>query len=205
MAGTDVTTLTIALAGMAGAIISPWFTQRGRRWEIREQGERQERERQQVHRDELHQHRRDLYAALNHSARIYRSCARDVALDIHRGDPVDATARAAIDSARDAYREHYAQAQMVLPQRILDVAEEVNRCLGHGYELVRRLIFASDPKIAVGPVLAWFRGPLSDATHLLQQALREDLGTGNPVPDLAQQLARLAEEREHHGAEAARD
>ena len=205
MSGTDLTALVVAVVGVAGTMGAPWLSQRAHRWEAREQAERDERAREQERRDQAFEHRRELYAALNSTARAYRSTARDMALSLRRGEPVDRQELAGIDRARDAYREQYAQAQMVLPQRTLEVVEEANRCLGHGYESVRRLALVRDPQDAADPALAWLRGPASDAVLLLRQALREDLGVIEPIADLEQQLAKLEDQRTLRGAEAVRD
>lgn len=206
MAGTDLMALVVAVVGVAGTMGAPWLSQRVHQGEAREQAERDEHAREWERRDRAFERRRDLYAALNSTARVYRSVTRDVALSLRRGESVVHGGLAGIDRAREAYRAQYAQAQMVLPQRALEVAEETIRCLGHGYELVRRLALASDPRQAAEPTLAWLRGLLSDAVLLLlRQALREDLGVIEPIYDLEDRLGKLADDRVVHGAEAARD
>lgn len=80
MASTDLTTLVVAIAGVAGTMGSPWLSQRARRAELREQADRESRVREEDRIDRAFEHKRTLYANLNRAARIYRSTARDVAL-----------------------------------------------------------------------------------------------------------------------------
>ncbi|MCX4673579.1 hypothetical protein OG453_44295 [Streptomyces sp. NBC_01381] len=205
MVDASVTALVVAIVGVAGTMGAPWLSQQAHRQDAKEQAERDRRIREEERCDQERKEKRDLYAALNSTARIYRSLERDVALLFQRGELVDQQVLASIDAAREAYRQQYAQAQMVLPQRPLQVIEEANRCLGHGYALVRHLALVDDPRRSADPALNWLRGPVSEAVLLLRDALREDLGVIDLIPNLGDRVAALAAARTSVGAESARD
>ena len=182
---TDFTALAVALVGVAGTMGAPWLTQRARHAESRDQAEREVRAREASWRDQLFEEKRALYAALNSVTRAYRSALRDCASMV----PPSGSAEA-LELARTAYREQFAQAEMVLPQRPFEVAVVTNEHLGYSYKLILNL-YAADPVQAVDEVLTLVRGPVAEAVELLRLALREDLGVIERVDDLGAQLAAL--------------
>lgn len=181
----DLTPLAVALVGVAGTMGAPWLTQRARRADARDQSERDERAREASRTDQLFEEKRALYAALNSVTRAYRSALRDCA----SVEPSHGSLEA-LEQSRMAYREQFAQAEMVLPPRPFEVAVVVNEHLGYGYKLIISR-FAGDPLEAVSEVLTLVRGPVAEAVELLRLALREDLGVVEPVADLEAQVAAL--------------
>ncbi|MER6677640.1 hypothetical protein [Streptomyces sp. NPDC000983] len=184
----------MALAGVGGTLGATMLAQRARRMEVAEQNRLAALERQQDREDQAAQTRRELYAALNAAASAYRTAGRDTVLALRRGETVAADA---LDASRQAYYDQYAQAQMVLGATALDVAGEVNQCLGAGYHLVRHLpldpsgaglLSRTDAQLVQAK--RWFAGPLSDAVHLLQEALRAELGV-NGAPTVEQFEAKV--------------
>ncbi|MFE2911903.1 hypothetical protein [Kitasatospora indigofera] len=202
LSGSDVTTLAVALVGVGGTIGATALAQRARRAEVAEQNRRAAREREQDREDRAVQTKSELYAALNATGRAYRSAGRDTVLALRRGEAVTADA---LDAARQAYYDQYAQAQMILGSTALAVAGEVNQCLGAGYHLIRNLppdASGAGPHLPGDAELVrakrWFAGPLSDAVHLLREALRAELGvSGAPsVEQLTAGVVALSRARE---------
>ncbi|MFG2951618.1 hypothetical protein [Streptomyces adustus] len=195
MASAELTTLVVAVVGLAGTTAAPWLTQRAHRGAAREQAERDARVRAEDRWDRAFERKRALYVELNRVARIYRSSARDVALTYLRGEGVNQDKLDALDQARNDFRLLQSEAQMVLPSEALPVADETGRCLALGYEQARRLAPESGPPQAPDSAIAYLSGPLSAAVHLLRHTLRADLGVAEPVTDLRGHLDQLAAER----------
>ncbi|MFE6847073.1 hypothetical protein [Streptomyces sp. NPDC057686] len=199
MAGADLTAVVVAAVGVTGTMVAPLLAQWARRQELAEAAERAQLQLRQDRDEGDLQRRRDMYAVLNSAARAYRTAGYDLVLALKRGESVDGSA---LEAARSFYRDQYAQAQMVLPGRALNIASEVNHCLSLGYRLVRMLPPAhAGHQDAWSRAETWFRTPLADAVWLLRHALRQDLGVLDEFPDLVdlgQQLraARKRLERE---------
>ncbi|MFJ2767978.1 hypothetical protein [Streptomyces sp. NPDC087300] len=173
----DVTTLAVALIGVAGTLGGTLggaaLSQRASRAEAREQSLRTDRQREQERAEQAVQAKRDLYALLNTTARAYRIACRDVVEASARGEVLDPSL---LDAAKEAWAEQYSLAQMTLAGDVLDVASSLNRSLGVGYSVVKQLPSGSDRQAAYRRATAWFMGPLSDGVYLLRVALRQDLG-----------------------------
>ncbi|MGW2777906.1 hypothetical protein ACWC4C_36320 [Streptomyces olivaceoviridis] len=169
----DVTTLAVALISVGGTLGGTLggavLSQRA----SREQNERADRQRAEERHDQAQQARRDLYARLNARARAYRVAARDAVRAAERGEIVESIA---LDAAKEAWAEEYAQAQMALAKDVLEVASALNRALGVGYSIVKQLPSSPNLGEAYNRAKAWFSGPLSDGVYLLRVALRHDLG-----------------------------
>lgn len=193
---TDLTALAVAAVGVAGTMGAPWLTQRAHRAEARDQAKREERAREASRQDQLFEEKRALYAALNSASRTYRSALRDCAAAVWNSEPSEES-YAAADRARTQYRELYAQAQMVLPQRPFGVAEVADDHLGYCYKLVLGLSSGAGARRDAERVFAWTSGPLVAAVSLLHLALREDLAVIERVTDLEAQLAALTISRSH--------
>ncbi|MFC9672681.1 hypothetical protein [Streptomyces sp. NPDC056949] len=172
-----MTTLAVALISVAGTLGGTLggavLSQRASRAEAREQNRRVDRQQKQERAEQAVQAKRDLYARLNTTARAYRIAGRDVVEAVARGETLDP---ALLDAAKEAWAEHYSQAQMTLASDLLEVASSLNRALGIGYSVVKQLPSSSDHEAAYRRAAAWFKGPLSDGVYLLRVALRQDLG-----------------------------
>ncbi|TQF01738.1 hypothetical protein E6W39_05090 [Kitasatospora acidiphila] len=184
MSASDWTTLAVALVGVGGTLCATLLTQRAHGAEVAEQNRRAERERAEdqrrrdtereaEQRERALQMKREIYAALNAAARAYRVAARDAVLALERGESVDS---ARLDGARDEWNDQYAQAQMVIPKLVLDIASELNAALGLGYRIVKDLPGSPDPEVAYDRAKNWFDDSLSDGVYLLRLAFRHDLG-----------------------------
>ena len=196
---TDLTGVAVALVGVAGTLGATALTQRasarGRQFDAEIQRRDRAEERDQAARTSAQAEKRTIYADLNAAARLYRTVAHDHLLAKRRGiEPTDAEIER-LEAARANYRDLYARAQMVLPDRVLAVASEVNLCLGHGYRVLRDIDNGFDNSITIDSLHEWFEGPLSDGVWLLRRALREDLGVVEPSTDLDSAVARLRASR----------
>jgi hypothetical protein len=169
----DLSALLVAVVGVGGTLGATLMAQRARRDEVSVQNEDAERERQRAQEERALQGKREVYAALNGAARAYLMAGQDAVLALYRGEPLDP---APLERAREAYRDQYALAQMVLPDLPLRVAAETNRCLGIGQLLVKELESGSDRDKTFQLTLEWNNGPLGTSLHLLRQVLRDDLG-----------------------------
>jgi hypothetical protein len=63
VAGTDWTTLVVALAGVAGTIGASWLGQRVLRWQAGEQAEREQRAQTEQRRERTLQEQQQLYSS----------------------------------------------------------------------------------------------------------------------------------------------
>ncbi|MET9451146.1 hypothetical protein [Streptomyces cinerochromogenes] len=131
----DATAPLVAVVGVVGTLLSALLTQRAadrsRRREQRRAEEARERRR---HTQEL----RACYVALNTSARQYLAALTDQVHALGRDEEVR-TVRQRLTEARDQYRDVYAEAQLRMPDRVLDLAGGLSHDLGMVYGMVRRL------------------------------------------------------------------
>ncbi|AYV25496.1 hypothetical protein EES41_01960 [Streptomyces sp. ADI95-16] len=204
VAGADLTAMVVAAVGVTGTMVAPLLAQWARRKELTEAAERAELRLQQDRDEGDLQRRRDLYAVLNSAARAYRTAGYDLVFALKRGEGVD---ESALEAARSFYLDQYAQVQMVLPGRALNIASEVNHCLSLGYRLVRMLPAHAGHQDAWSRTETWFGTQLAEAVWLLRHALREDLGVLDEFPDvvdLGEQL-RATRKRVERELESGRD
>ncbi|MET8629571.1 hypothetical protein ABZW30_38570 [Kitasatospora sp. NPDC004669] len=127
--------LGVAVVGVLGTLLSALLTQRAA-----DGGRRREQERAE---EVAEQHRREhelraCYVALNAAARQYLAALTDQVHALGRDADLPA-ARQRLAEARDHYREVYAEAQLRVPEQVLDLAGPFSRDLGELYGMVRRL------------------------------------------------------------------
>ncbi|MFG2231325.1 hypothetical protein ACGFNX_15160 [Streptomyces sp. NPDC048723] len=130
-----VTAPLTAVAGVVGTLMSALLTQRAAD---------RSRQREQERADALWDRRASAqelwscYVALNTSGRHYLAALTDQLHALGR-DAEASQARQRLTGARDHHREVYAEAQMRLPERVLDHAAAVSHGLGTVYGMLRRL------------------------------------------------------------------
>jgi hypothetical protein len=188
----DLTTVVIAVLGLAGTLSSPLLGQR-----IAARARQQEFE---LHRQERLEERADArqrsdlaecrsaYAALNTAARQYAQELRAYLRVIAAGD-VDEQDRAGLAEARRTYRDLYSEAQMILPDTVFGAAVSVNEGLGRAYGLARQLETAraqpgspdGDMARELNEAQEYCRVTLYDLLADLRQLMREDLGVAGHV------------------------
>lgn len=193
----DVTGLAVAFAGIAGTLGAAALTQhaatRNKRLDAMIQRDARADERQEAARATADAEKRAIYAELNAAARDFRAAGHDLIVDKLPGaDPADLER---LEIARTKYRDVYARAQMVLPNRALDVAAEVNRCLGRSYRALLDIDRGLNRSISAEDLHKWYDRALSDAVALLRRVLREDVGVEEYSDSIAPELQRLREAR----------
>ncbi|MEV4999099.1 hypothetical protein [Streptomyces niveus] len=131
----SLTALAAAVVGCAGTLLSALLTQRAADHSRQHEQERAELARQRhVDIREL----RACYVGLNTAARQYLAALTDQVHALSRGDDMSVV-RQRLTEARDQHRDVYAEAQLRVPEQVLDLAGEVSRELGIVYGMVRRL------------------------------------------------------------------
>ena len=126
---------------MAGTLSSPLLGQRtaarAKEQEFDLQRRQHQEEREAGRRQAEFEERRSMYARLNTAARQYQqalgSYARATA-----DDTVTDEACAELADARQSFRDLYSDAQMILPDKVLDAAMSVSASLGEAYGMVKR-------------------------------------------------------------------
>lgn len=201
MSRPDWITLLVALAGVAGTIGASWLGQRALRWQARDQAEREQRAQAEQRRERALREQQELYIALNSAARDYRLALTYAARSLALEGRITAQQMTAVEQARSAFGGQYARGEIMLPQRVLQVATEVTRCLAVGYQLLTRIGLPGDQRHAAQPALDWARDTVFGATALLRLALREDLGADRLISDLDGQIIKLAVLRAAHETE----
>jgi hypothetical protein len=182
----DLTTVVVAVLGVAGTLSSPLLAQRvaarARQQEFSLQSQERREDRQEANSRSAFQERRSTYAALNTSARSYVQQLRAYLRVIAEGSVTDDD-RAGLAVARQGFRDVFSDAQMILPDRVLDAALEVNSALGDAYGMIKRLengepraAPADGPAETIDTVGEYCRERLYELTGDLRQLMREDLG-----------------------------
>ncbi|MFG2986655.1 hypothetical protein ACGFYQ_36345 [Streptomyces sp. NPDC048258] len=130
-----VTAPLVAVVGVVGTLMSALLTQRAA-----DRSRRRERERAEEVWDRRTEAQElwECYVALNTSGRHYLAALTDQLYALGR-DAELPHVRQRLTDARDHHREVYAEAQMRLPERVLDHAGAVSHGLGAVYGMVRRL------------------------------------------------------------------
>ncbi|MET8751776.1 hypothetical protein ABZW32_16985 [Streptomyces sp. NPDC004667] len=167
-----LTALLTAVAGVVGTLMSALLTQRAA-----DLGRRRDQERTEELRDRLasSQELRACYVALNTSGRHYLAALNDQ-LHALGQDAELPRARQRLTGARDHHREVYAQAQMRLPERVLDRAAAVSHGLGTVYGMLRRLD-EGVPRPGDSPAAAHAAiGSLWARLREMRREMRADLG-----------------------------
>jgi type II secretory pathway pseudopilin PulG len=188
--GTNITTIVIAIIGVAGTLTAPLLTQlaasRTKQSELNMQRAVKEVELEESRRDEAFKERRAVYVSLHSAARQYLGeLRRDLRTLVGR-DLTDVE-RAELAEARQHFREVYSNAQMILPDRVLDYARSASGALGEAYGKLRRLdarLAPDNPDISTAPdrseaieeARIFCRTQVYDQIAELRDIMRFDLG-----------------------------
>ncbi|MDX3213966.1 hypothetical protein PV318_00105 [Streptomyces sp. ME02-6991-2B] len=177
--------IIVAVVGVAGTLVAPLTTAsigaraRLQEFELQQRAEETARS----HAQELAEleRRRQAYIALNSSARLWRIRLMEDYHAFRSGQlPV-----AAADEARMAFQNDFAQAQMLVPDVVLEAANRVRIGLADARKRLERL--RSGGATHAGEegqgVYVYLLGQW-DAITRMQGAMRKDLGvgTGEPLP-----------------------
>jgi ribosome-associated translation inhibitor RaiA len=163
-----VTAMITAVVGVLGTLFAPVLSQRLTARQRTEEARLAERRR-------LFEERRAAYTAMNRSSRQFHELLKDALHRIRDGVYTELE-RDQLEEARRDYRDRYAEAQMVVPERILDASRSVNQVLADVDAAVKRLDrgLARDGESAEASLLQ-----LKDAEPRLaamRQLMRADLG-----------------------------
>ncbi|MFI8187055.1 hypothetical protein OG539_26275 [Actinacidiphila glaucinigra] len=157
-----------AVVGVLGTLFAPVLAQRG-------DDRRRRAEAAETERLRRFGERREAYTAMNRASRQFHTLLKD-ALHRIRDGVYTAEERDLVEESRRDYRDRYAEAQMIVPERVLAASRDVNRVLAAADAAAKRLDrgLAADgesPRTALEA--------LRDAEPLLrtmQRLMREDLG-----------------------------
>ncbi|MFI1365839.1 hypothetical protein [Streptomyces griseochromogenes] len=163
-----ITAMITAVVGVLGTLLAPALSQRHAARERAEEAERAEHRR-------LFEERRDAYTAMNRASRHFHTLLKDALHRIRDGVYTDHD-REQLEEARRDHRDRYAEAQMVVPERILDASRAVNEVLARTDAVTKRLDRGL-PREDEGAERALLE--LKEAEPLLtamRRAMRADLG-----------------------------
>ncbi|WP_327369512.1 hypothetical protein [Streptomyces sp. NBC_01217] len=126
-----ITAMITAVAGVLGTLFAPVLAQRlsvrQRAEEARLAGEQRKFE-----------ERRTQYTAMNRASRQFHTLLKDALHRIRDGVYTDQE-RTQLEEARLDHRDRYAEAQMIVPERILQASRDLNRVLAAGDAAIKRL------------------------------------------------------------------
>jgi hypothetical protein len=181
----DLTTVLVAILGVAGTLTSPllvqWIAARAKRQEFELQHQERFEERAEAQRRRVFEERRSMYAGLNTAARQYTQELRAY-LRMIAANAVNDEGRADLSKARQTYRDLYSDAQMILPDHVLDAAASVSEGLGQAYGMVKRLETGEPSAETIDIAQEYCRVTLYDLIIEVRQLMREDLGVSDPRP-----------------------
>lgn len=185
----DLTTLAVAAVGLAGTLMSPMLGQRiadrTKRQDFDFQSRQQREEREEARRQAAMELRRSAYASLNTAARRYQQQLEAYLRAIEQGPP-DNEDRAELMDARAKFRELYSEAQMVLPDLVLEAAMSVSAALGDLYGSARRLEAGKPRTVPDGgtETIAMAKHSAHVTVYNciihMRHLMREDLGVSGP-------------------------
>lgn len=126
-----VTAMITAVVGVLGTLLAPVLAQRAA-------DRRRAAEAADADSRRTFEERRDTYTAMNRASRHFHTLLKD-ALHRIRDGVYEAEDRVAVEDCRRDYRDQYARAQMIVPQRILDASRELNVVLADVDAAVKRI------------------------------------------------------------------
>ena len=134
----NLTTVLVAILGVIGTLSSPLLGQRiaarAKQQEFDLQRQQRLEERADAQRREAFEERRTMYARLNTAARRYTQQLRNY-LRMLQDDVLTAEERDRLEKARQAYRDLYSDAQMILEPTRADCHSKARRTL-YSYRLL---------------------------------------------------------------------
>jgi len=185
----DWATLAVAVLGVAGTLSSPLLGQRiaarAKEQEFDFQTRQRQEEREAGRQQTEFEERRSIYAKLNTAARRYQQALRAYVRAL-ADDAVTDWTRTDLADARESFRDLYSDAQMILPDKVLEAATSVSACLGQAYGLVKRLESVKprtgpdvDQTETVEMAREYAYVTAYNQIRELRQLMREDLGVSD--------------------------
>jgi hypothetical protein len=175
----------VAGFGVFGTLVSPalarWVASRDRREDHTYQQQRATRIQEREDAQGDWERRRASFVELNVAARHYRHALRQF-VSIAQAQPVSDIDREALDDARVEFESRYGEAQLVVPDGVLDNAVAVERVLSTIYGQVRRLERGSPrPDESWETTIENLRKAW-DALMAMRRRMRQDLGVSPIEP-----------------------
>ncbi|GAA0533991.1 MULTISPECIES: hypothetical protein [Streptomyces] len=171
----DLSSVIIAVAGVAGTLGGSLLTQRGS-----ERAKRREIELVRDH-EEIRENRslrRTCYVELNRDARQFTT-ALNRHLHVMRERGAEGTDSDALDEAKNAHRDRYSEAQMIAPEEVLMRASVVNQALNKVYGQVKRLERGAPGPGETMETAAQAQYEVWDMLRTMRTAMRHDLGVSH--------------------------
>ncbi|MGW4241859.1 hypothetical protein [Nocardia sp. NPDC004722] len=193
--GADLISLAVAGVGVVGtfgaAVAAQGAALKGKRLDAEIHRAQQAEQRDEAAQQREREQKQSVYSEFNSAARNYRMQLHHCVMELEVGGAVGLER---LEAERTHYRTMYAQAQMIVPDRLLAVASEVDLCLGNTYRAVHDMVEHPDVT-TLRAVHEWLDGSASEAVWLLRQMLREDLGASEPIADLDARIAAMSSAR----------
>ncbi|MFE5241371.1 MULTISPECIES: hypothetical protein [unclassified Streptomyces] len=174
--------MLVALVGVVGTLLAPlttnWVSARVRlqEFDLQQRASALTREEEAATADL--ERRRAAYIALNSSARLWRLLLME---DVHALRAGGSTGEQT-EQARQAFQADFAQAQMLIPDHVLDAANRVRIALADARKRLDRHTEGDGASEAAWQDLYDFvLGVWGEITEM-QAAMRKDLGVGSGVP-----------------------
>ncbi|MFE4215623.1 hypothetical protein [Streptomyces sp. NPDC056844] len=177
---TGVIALLVAVVGVAGTLLAPvttaWVSSRSRRqeFELQQHSDRAQRLADDAKADL--ERRRDIYVALNSGARRYRFLMMEDLYTLRSGSGT----APATEVARVEFQDTYAQAQMLVPDDVLQSCQEVRVALAEARKLMDSLAGGGGHDRQKWQEAHTFLIRMWDAITAMQLAMRQDLGISEP-------------------------
>ncbi|MEJ8643807.1 hypothetical protein OG756_17735 [Streptomyces sp. NBC_01310] len=168
----ELSSVVIAVAGVAGTLGGALLTQRGS-----ERAKRREIELVRGH-DEVRENRslrRACYAELNRDARQFTTALNRHLHVLRERGAQDADGEA-LEEAKNAHRDRYSEAQMIAPDGVLARAKDVNRALTAVYGQVKRLERGAPEPGETMETAGRAQHEVWALLAAMRAAMREDLG-----------------------------
>jgi di/tripeptidase len=163
-------------------MLAQWMTARSKQLEFDLQDRQRRADREDARVAQALEERRSIYARLNTSARQYTQELRAY-LRLISSDEVTDDGRSVLAGARQAYRDLYSEAQMIMPDGVLEAAALASEGLAAMYGTARRLdaSHSQGREAEIEAAREYCRGELYDLIANMRQVMREDLGVSGDV------------------------
>ncbi|MFF8918878.1 hypothetical protein ACF08M_37640 [Streptomyces sp. NPDC015032] len=178
---TGVIALLVAVVGVVGTLLAPittaWVSSRSRLQEFELQRRTDQVTRQLEDAQQNLERRRDIYVALNSGARRYRMLMME---DLHAKRTGAAPQSDATEAARVEFQATYAQAQMLIPDAVLEPSRKVRVALADARKLIGALYEDATHGQEEWQEAHTFLIQMWDVIITMQVAMRQDLGITQP-------------------------
>jgi DNA repair exonuclease SbcCD ATPase subunit len=177
----DITTLLVAAAGVAGTLTSPVLSQRlsmrAKQQELDHLHQQRQEEREAEKQLVAFVERREAYTALNTTARSYRQALKNYVYE--RTDE----SRTELERAREVFRRHYSEGQMIMSDALLEEAKAASSELTAAYGRVKRFtgLLPDDPAVGeqLTELLTYLDVEVYNQIWQLRKTMRVDLGVSD--------------------------